>query len=264
MPEKYRHTLSFDYPDDIHGHMIDPKQTRNEVLDENFKYYDKKLKFFNRLIHFLFMILIFPITWIRYGVKRKGIRRLRGYKKQLKGGFFTTCNHIFEWDYLIVRSCFYFKRGYMTVWKNNHNSSMGPLMRKVGSIPIPESKSLGMAKFYEDVKECVDDGNMVHFYPEASMWYYYQGLREFKPGCFVLAAKCNKPVVPLAISFRPAKGLYKLWKRKGYPTCTVEVGKPIFPDNSLEFKDCVNKLKDDCYKATKEMMEKNTPIIKEK
>ena len=119
-------------------------------------------------------------------------------------------------------------------------------------------------KFYEDVKECVDDGNMVHFYPEASMWYYYQGLREFKPGCFVLAAKCNKPVVPLAISFRPAKGLYKLWKRKGYPTCTVEVGKPIFPDNSLEFKDCVNKLKDDCYKATKEMMEKNTPVIKEK
>ncbi len=260
---KYHHTLSFDYPENIHGHMIAPEQVGKDVLDENFKYYDKSLKFFNRLIHFVFMILIFPITWIRYGVKRKGLRWLKMYKKQLKGGFFTTCNHVFEWDYLIVRSCFYFKRGYMTVWQDNHNGPLGPLMRKVGSIPIPDSYSLGMAKFLDDVKKCVDEGNMVHFYPEGSMWYYYQDVREFLPGCFTLAAMTNKPVIPLAISFRPAKGLYKLWKRKGYPTCTVEVGKPIFPDPSLPINERAKQMHDECFRATKDMMERNTPNIKE-
>ena len=62
---KYHHTLSFDYPENIHSHMIAPEQVGKDVLDENFKYYDKSLKFFNRLIHFVFMILVFPITWIK-------------------------------------------------------------------------------------------------------------------------------------------------------------------------------------------------------
>lgn len=261
---KYKHGLHFDYPDDIHGHMIAPEQVRDEKLDENFKFYDKskKLRFLQNLLQFVFLILVFPVNYFRYGCKIKGRNRIRKFKKEYKGGFITVCNHVFEWDYICIRSAMRQQRGYMTIWKNNHNSSLGKTMRVVGSIPIPDRNNLeGMCAFNKAIEDALNDGRMIHFYPEGSMWYFYQGLREFLPGAFHYAVYCDKPVIPLAISFRPAKGIFKLWKRHGAPCVTIEIGNPIYPDKSLNKQQAIKDISDRAYSSMKEMMDKNTPNI---
>ena len=217
---KYKHGLHFEYPKDIHGHMIDPEQVNEEELTKDYPFYDKskKLRFLQNMLQFLFLILVFPVNYFRYGCKIIGRKWLKVYKKAYKDGFLTVCNHVFEWDYICIRSAMKPKRGYMTVWKNNHNSSLGKLMRVAGSIPIPDKSNVdAFVKFNQSIFEALNDKRMVHFYPEGSMWYFYQGLREFLPGAFHYAVYANKPVFPLAISFRPPKGIFKLWKRHGAP-----------------------------------------------
>lgn len=261
---KYHHGLHFDYPNDIHGHMISPEQVRDESLDGNFPFYStsKKLRFKQCLMQLLFLILVFPVNYFRYGLKTIGRYNLKKYKKEYKGGFITICNHVFEWDYICIRSAMRPKRGYMTIWKNNHNSSLGKTMRVVGSIPIPDKNNIdGFVAFNKSVCDALNDDRMVHFYPEGSMWYFYEGLREFLPGAFHYAVMCNKPVFPLAISYRPPKGIFKLWKRKGAPCVTIEIGKPIFPNTEISKQEAIKEMSDKSYSEIKRMMEKNTPNL---
>ena len=261
---KYKHGLYFEYPEDVHAHMISPKQVRDENLDGNFPYYNKNFWFrvVQVLVQIVMVIIVFPMNYFRYGLKIKGKSRLIQYRSAYRNGCITVCNHVFEWDYICVRAAMGPKRGYMTVWKDNHNSDLGKLMRVVGSIPIPDTNNIeAMHKFNDDLGQALKDKKMVHFYPEGSMWYFYQDVRPFMPGAFYYAVTYNKPVFPLAISYRPAKGLFKLWKRHGAPCITIEVGMPIYPNQSLTKANAIKELTESCYRAVKRMMEKNTPEI---
>ena len=156
------------------------------------------------------------------------------------------------------------KRGYVTVWKENHNSNLGKLMRVAGSIPIPDTDDIkAMHKFNDDIGRALKSHKIIHFYPEGSMWYFYEGLREFMPGAFYYAVTYNRPVFPLAISYRPAKGLFKLWKKNGAPCVTIEVGRPMYPNQHLTKANAIKDLSDRCYKMMKLMIDKNTPDIVE-
>jgi 1-acyl-sn-glycerol-3-phosphate acyltransferase len=48
---------------------------------------------------------------------------------------------------------------------------------------------------------------------------------------FSMAYKYNIPVIPMAFSYRPPRGLYKLF-RKNSPLITLRIGEPILPDTS--------------------------------
>lgn len=261
---KYKHGLHFDYPNDIHGHMISPAQVRNEKLDKDFPFYDKRKKttFLQTLFQLVFLILVFPVNYLRYGCKIIGRKNLKKYKDVYKNGFLSVSNHVFEWDYVCVRSALKPKRGYMTIWKDNHNSSLGKLMRVVGSIPIPDKNNYeGLSKFNESIIEALNDKQMVHFYPEGSMWYFYQGIRDFLPGAFHYSVVTNKPVIPLAISFRPPKGLFKLWKRNGAPCVTIEIGEPLFPKQNVSRNEAINDLCKRAHDSIEYMIDKNTPNV---
>lgn len=263
---KYHHNLHFDYPEKLDGHMIAPEQVGHDVLDANFKYYDKSkwLRFKQWGLNLAFVILVYWVNYVRYGLKIHGRNVKHKYKDILKNGYVTVCNHITEWDYIFVRSAMRCKRGYVTIWDQNHNGPLGQLMRAVGSIPIPDRKDYAaMAAFSDGVNQCLQDKNWVQFYAEGSMWYYYEGLRPFKPGAFSFAVKNNKPIIPLAISYRPAKGLFKLWKHN-YPTCDIEICEPIFPDPELNSADNIKQMMEKCREEMLFAMNKNTPNVHNK
>ena len=262
---KYRHGLKFDYPEDVHAHMISPKQVRDDKLDAEFPYYDKsfKLRFVQFFLQLFMIIVVFPINFFKYGCRVKGKSRLIQFRRSYFRGCITVCNHVFEWDYICVRHAMGPRRGYVTVWKENHNSDKGQLMRYAGSIPIPDTNNISaMHKFNDDVGRALSDGKMVHFYPEGSMWYFYEGLRQFMPGAFYYAVTYNKPVFPLAISFRPRKGLFKLFN-KNEPCVTIEIGVPVYPNQQLTKANAIKDLSERCFKHMKKMIESNTPDIPE-
>ncbi len=263
---KYRPDLHFVYPEQIDGHMIAPDLVYDEkILSPDYPYYDRSSRFVfkQNMLHLLFLFFAIPVASVRYGLRIKGRSVLRKHRKILKQGAITVCNHVFDWDYFCVRAAIYPHKQYFTIWKNNLLRSLGPMMRVAGAVPIPSGNLASIRSFEKDVLRLLNEGRWLHFYPEGSMWYYEEKLRPFKKGVFSFAYRTNKPIIPLAISYRPAKGIYRLFKGK-YPLCTISIGEPIFPDCTLPKEVGVEKLRQEAEKAVSMQMDKYTAHIKEK
>lgn len=261
---KYRHELKYDYPEDLHGHMIDPKQTRKDTLDKNYPYYrhDFFYNFARVLIEIVLIVVGIPFVFFKFGCKVINKQNRKVLKRMIrkKEGVITVANHIYDEDYVTIRTKVAPCMGYISMWKNNHLRPLGSTIRIVGSIPVPKDDSSATLAMMRGVDKCLQDGNWFHIYPEASMFYYYQDVRPFVDGAFVFAVRNNKPIVPLAFSYRPAKGLYKLWKGKK-PLINLSFGEPIYPNNDLPMRERITDLNKRCHAAVKALMEEGTPEI---
>ena len=265
---KYHHGLHYDYPSDIHGHMIDPKQTRKDTLNKEYPYYRKDF-WYNVgrvIIEFILMTVGVIFVKLKFGLKVYNKENRKVLKKMIKKkeGVITIANHIYDEDYVTIRTAMVPHMGYISMWKNNHLRRIGWMIRLSGSIPVPKEDSSATLSMMRGVDKCLQDGNWFHIYPEASMFYYYEDVRPFVDGAFVFAVRNNKPVVPLAFSYRPCKGIHKLWKKKGAPLINLSFGEPIYPDLSLPMREAVSDLNQKCHAAVKKLMEDNTPEIEEK
>jgi 1-acyl-sn-glycerol-3-phosphate acyltransferase len=117
----------------------------------------------------------------------------------------------------------------------------------VGGIPVPTD--IHVIKYFNRAfDELHEQKKWFHVFPEGSNWPYYQPIRPFKKGMFTMAYKYALPVIPLAFSYRPPRGLYRLFK-KNYPLITLRIGDPILPDLSLPRKEAVNLLREQCHKS---------------
>lgn len=115
------------------------------------------------------------------------------------------------------------------------------IMRTLGALPIPEDFHL-MPKFNCAVEEAINKRHWVAVYPEAHIWPYYTGIRNFPSVSFNYPVRCNAPVFAYTMT-------YKKRKLSKYPKRTVYVDGPFFPDTALPQKAAVRKLRDEVYKA---------------
>ena len=72
------------------------------------------------------------------------------------------------------------------------------------------------------------------------MWFYYPDIRPLKKSVFRLSVQYNRPIIPMAYSFRPRKGLAKLFGKS--PLVTLNIGEPILPDTTLPKHEAVEKI----------------------
>ena len=149
------------------------------------------------------------------------------------------------WDYICVLKAIRPHLQYHPGWKINFEGPNGPLIRWVGGIPIPTGNIRAMVKFKKAIDEVLETKKWLHFFPEGSMWYYYPDIRPLKPAVFKFAVKHNKPVIPITISFRPRKGIWKILRNK--PCVDLHIGDPILPDTSLSMSDAIDKLHKEAY-----------------
>ena len=262
---KYHHGLHYEYPSDVHGHMIDPKQTRKDTLNKDFKYYRKDFGYnILRVFMQIFLATVGSVyVFFKFGCKVYGKKNRKVLKRMIRKreGVITIANHIYDEDYITIRTKMLPHMGYISMWKNNHLRSIGGLIRIAGSIPVPKDDSSATMSMMRGVDKCLQDGNWFHIYPEASMFYYYEDVRPFVDGAFVFAVRNNKPVVPLAFSYRPPKGLYKLWKKKGAPLINLSFGEPIYPNNDLPMRERITDLNNRCHAAVKKLMDEGMAEI---
>ena len=84
-------------------------------------------------------------------------------------------------------------------------------------------------------------GGWLQIYAEGSMWEYYAPIRPFKYGASYLACKFDKPIMPLAFSYRKPGWI----RRKIFGQIalfTVHVGEPFYANKELPHKEQVNDL----------------------
>ncbi len=242
----YRNEMNLQYPERCDQHMIEVKHIRDVVLDENYPYLQKGFRWFvqRATALVLYNCVLSWLVRLTHGLRVHGKKNLKKHKAAMKNGAITISNHVFEWDTICISLALGNRKFYFPAWPGNLPGPNGPLIRMAGGIPIPESIK-AMRVFKAAMEEVFATTTWVHYYPEASMWYYYPDIRPFKKSAFQQAVKYNRPILPLVYSFRPRKGITKLFTNK--PFADLHIGEPIFPDQTLSPMAAAKKLQDEAY-----------------
>lgn len=249
----YRHNLNYQYPQRSDQHMIDVKHLRDVVLDENYPYLQKSFLFKCQRIflHFCQYTVLPLVMWVRHGLRIHGREKLKLHRELFEKGLITVSNHVFMWDYICIMVALRPRLGYFPAWKTNLEGPNGPLIRMAGGIPIPTDNLRSMVKFKEALEEVLDRGDWLHFFPEGSMWFYYPDIRPLKKAVFKYAVRFDRPVLPITLSFRPRKGLWKLIGRS--PLVDLNIGDPLFHDKELSVPEATKKLQQEAYHVMQQM-----------
>ena len=230
-------TTKYPYPEDTCGHYLDVKMDRGIIFEKDYHYvdYSKGFAFKRFWVRLLLRLLVFPIlSRIVMGIRIKGKANLKKHKDVLKNGAITIANHVHMWDYICVMKAVHnLKWPYLLSWDKNVNGDSGPLVRMVGGIPIPLNDNEATIAFNTAIKKVLSENCFLHIYPEGSMWEYYAPIRPFKNGAASLAIKNNKPILPMAFSYRKP-GWFRRVIMKQPAAFTLTIGEPIFANPDLE------------------------------
>ena len=115
------------------------------------------------------------------------------------------------------------------------------LVQSLGCIPVPETPS-EHKKFVDCLRYRIKQKRGISIFPEAHIWPYSTHIRPFKDDSFVYPCELEAPVVPVCVTYRKRK-----FRKKMAPAVTVHVGKPVYPDMSLDLASRRKKLRDHVY-----------------
>ena len=243
-------TNKFPYTEYTDQHYLKLKKDNGLVYDSNYPYIDKRKSFrFKRwLIRVLLYLFVFLVARIRMGLRIKGRKNIRKNKKFIKNGVVTICNHVHMWDFIgVMRGMIPYKPN-LLVWGPNIRGENSKLIRLIGGIPIPDDNLGGTMAYIRAVTNELNNGGWLHIYAEGSMWEYYAPIRPFKRGATYFACKCNKPVIPLAYSYRkPGWIRRKIFKQ--IACLTLHIGEPIYKNDALNEKEQELDLTRRCHEA---------------
>lgn len=183
--------------------------------------------------------------------------RITGYKnlKALRGsGAVVISNHVHTMDCTFIDCLIPFKRlYYVTLEENFQIPFVRHLIRILDAVPLPSGVH-AMKYFMDNMDEAIKYKNIVCVYPECFLHPYHRGIRKFKRGAFQMSVKNGCPVIPLVVTFRDPKGLYKILKKK--PCVTITVLPAVFPKSTGDMHTDVSVLMNECYENMKASADK--------
>ena len=243
-------TNKFPYTEDTSSHYLKVEEKKKIVFDEHYPYVDNsfKYRFIRGLSRIPLFLVVFLVQRIRMGYIVKGRKNIRKNRKLIKNGIISVSNHVHMWDYLGIMSLVKPRKPRMLVWDKNVTGPLGGSVRLVGGIPIPVNNMRGFATMCRQTFDFIEKGGWLHIYAEGSMWEYYAPIRPFKDGPAYFAYKTDRPVLPMAYSYRPVG-----WLRKKVfhqiAKFTLNVGEPLFIDKSLPKDEGIKKLTIELHEA---------------
>ncbi len=222
------------YPEFTDGHYIPFDDSGIGRFDREYPYIDRSpgFRLLRGIAGLLMTAIVFPATRVHLGLRVRGRRNLRKYKKELRGGAISCSNHVAMWDFLAVSYALRPRKMHVPVLAANVSGIYGPLVRMAGGIPLPEENVHATIACQKQIGELLKQGGWLHIYPEGSLWEYYAPIRPFKPGAAYFACRYEKPLLPMAFSYRRAGVLRRRIFHQ--PACyTLSIGTPLYPDDSL-------------------------------
>ena len=140
----------------------------------------------------------------------------------------------------------YPKRNFLIV--NPENISLkgtGWIVEMLGAIPVPSTVEATRG-FLKEIEKRINQNHSITIYPEAHIWPFYTGIRNFKSVSFKYPVKLDKPVYSIT-------NTYQKYGRKNDKIKIVSyVDGPFCPDKSLKIKEATEKLRNEVYEQMKE------------
>lgn len=230
-------------------HVIHMWQPLEFNMDENYNYVPngKIFTFFSNLIYYgVAMPVIYALTRVLYDLKIEGRENIQN----LEGGAVSISNHVLVLDCAMIGLAWDDKKVYYTALADSFKIPIvRRLIRLLRAIPIPiENKN--KPYFKNALDSILQDKKIVHFYPEASLWPYYNKIRNFKTGAFHFAVRNNVPIVPMVITFRRPNAIRRVFKSK--PDVTLTILEPIKHEKAKDQREEIENLKHIVKKAMEE------------
>ena len=227
-------TCKYPYPEDTGSHYLKVKKDDGTVFDRDYPYVDLSKSFLRKkkLIRVLLRILVFPMSRIRLGLRVRGRENLKKYRDVISRGIISCSNHVHMWDYISIMNAVKPHQPYVLSWAPDIRGENGKLIRLTGGIPIPEGNMRATAAYVNAVRKLLESGGWLQVYAEGSMWEYYAPIRPFKRGAAFFACRYDKPILPMAYSYREPGWIRKHIFRQ-IALLTLSIGEPLYKDDSL-------------------------------
>lgn len=191
------------------------------------------------------------------------IKEIKGMDnlKNVTTGAIVTCNHFNPFDSFSIEKVFRLsgkiedKRLYKVIREGNYTNFpgfYGFLFRNCDTLPLSSNKRT-MVEFMKSVKVILERGDFILIYPEQSMWWNYRKPKPLKSGAFKMATRSNAPVIPIFITMEDSD----IIGDDGFPVqeYTINIEKPIYPDENLSEKENTESMKEKNYQVWKEIYE---------
>lgn len=240
------------------ANIIDLRTPCEFHIDENYEYVPKKDSIFSICSDFIYYGIAYPILKVLmkiiYDFKIEGQENI----ENLEQGAISVSNHVLFLDCAMIGLAFKDKK---ICYTTQEESFKIPFVRKLikllRAIPIP--KSIENKKYFiKAIENLLKEKNIVHIYPEASLWPYCQKIRNFKNGAFDMAVRNQVPVVPCVFIFREPTGIRKVFKRK--KDVTLKILKPVYSDSDKYIRQQIEELKQEVASEMREAVDKEDDL----
>lgn len=249
-------------------HVVKMWTPYNIKVDETYKYIpSERFRRFSVGLKGFAKPILKAIDKIAFSLEIEG----EEYARALDGkGFITVCNHVNILDCTMIGVAVNRTDIVLTTIKENFEIPVVRLFVKaLGAIPIPRSVK-AMEKFSEAVGTLLQEGKVVHFYPEGILFPYYNGLRKFRRGAFTYAVKNDVPILPMIITYHERNS-----KIRKSPVAKLHILPPVYRDETLktereQIKDMKTRVttamqdkfdQTDCLKDNTEVIAKFNPPV---
>ena len=134
------------------------------------------------------------------------------------------------------------KSVYMIVHPNNVSMPvLGKITPYLGALPLP-SNIKAMRSFLDAIRTRIEEGSFIMVYPEAHIWPYYTGIRDFPATSMKYPVELDVPSFTLTTTYHR--------RRFGRKSRTVTyLDGPFYPDHSLPPRARAQALRDEIYKT---------------
>ena len=202
---------------------------------------------------FVYRVLMKPVAFLwcklKFGMRFENRKVLKDFRDR---GYFLYSNHtLMAGDAFVPNLVDTRKRTYVVVHPDNISiKGMKNFILMCGAIPLPTSMS-GFRAFCEAIKRRSREGGIICIYPEAHIWPYFTGIRDFSDSSFAYPVKCDSPVFCSTVTYQ---------KRRftSVPRVTVYIDGPFYPDKELGLRAAQKKLCEEVKQTMKDRAKNST------
>jgi 1-acyl-sn-glycerol-3-phosphate acyltransferase len=200
---------------------------------------------FKRFTHFFWYRIIFtPIAFFHSKLvhhhKTVGKEKLKAYKKT---AYFMYGNHTQDIGDAFMPNMINFpKTNYVIVHPNNVSMPfLGQITPSLGALPLPDDMK-AYKNFISAIERRLAENRCIVIYPEAHIWPYFTGIRNFPDTSFMYPVKYNTSVFCFTNTYQKRRFSKK-------PRLVTYIDGPFFVNEEIPPRERKKELRDRVYNA---------------
>lgn len=212
-------------------------------IDEHYRYIDNRpLWCLGRFVSY--RLITMPIAYLYCKISLHSTFRNRQVLKAAKGqGCFVYGNHTQQVGDPFLPNLALFPRSvYVIVHPDNVSIPvLGRITPYLGALPLPGNLK-AMRNFRDAIRTRIREGNVIVVYPEAHIWPYYTGIRDFPATSLKYPVELDAPCFAMTTTYRKRR-----FGRK--PRTVTYLDGPFYPDKTLPLRSRAQALRDQIHET---------------